>query len=651
MKIIEPYISQDMTQESTISVIVAVYNIESYLEKCVRSICAQTYQNLEIILVDDGATDQSGKMCDAFAKEDSRIRVIHKKNGGLSDARNAGTEVATGYYIAYVDGDDWIEPQMYERMLSALQQYGADIVVCRYRCIYPDRVVDDSKNRLVVFEGREALTAYIEENEAYQIQNAAWNKLYKRELIEGKKIRFPVGRWYEDIVYTAKLFSRAKRSVYLDEAYYNYVLEREGSIMSVGINARTLTDQIPAYIERGELLRLLKEDELANIHDYYMYKRMLLMYTQFQRSHASIQERKKYCSELRAMILGQQDHFEEVYSCRIANPNEQKKMHIFVKSAMLYNLVMDINEKWIIPYKQCKNLKREIEHLFIVRMSGGLGNQMFQYALYRTLLAQGKLAKIDDVTEYQGGNVREKHLKEAFRITYDRCTPEELTALTDAYMSLFSRIRRKLTGRKTKSYMERQFNYDEEVFKQKAAYYEGCWQTEKYFEDITEELHKAFAFQCEIPKESQKFLEQIRDTESVSIHIRRGDYLQGAVQNLYGNICTDAYYEKAMKKIQSRVPNAFYYVFTNDIPWAKEHLAGEQYVIVDCNDESTGYLDMMLMSQCKHNIIANSSFSWWAAWLNQNPGKIVIAPDKWLNGRDCDDIYTDNMLKTSNSLM
>lgn len=647
MKIIEPYIPQDMKQTATISVIVAVYNIEQYLEKCVRSICAQTYQNLEIILVDDGSTDGSGRMCDAFAKEDKRIRVVHKANGGLSDARNAGTECATGYYIAYVDGDDWIDAQMYERMLAALLQYGADVAICRYRCIYPDRIEDGSKNRLVVFEGRETLSAYIEEDESYQIQNAAWNKLYKRELIEGKKIRFPVGRWYEDIVYTAKLFSRSKRCVYLDEAYYNYVLEREGSIMSMGINARTLTDQIPAYIERGELLRHLNEDELADIHDYYMYKRMLLIYTQFHRSNASGKERKKYCKELRTMILAQRDRFEQVYSCRIANSNEKKKMDIFVRSAALYDIIMSINERWVIPYKQRRNLKREIEHLFIVKMSGGLGNQMFQYALYRTLLSQGKLAKMDDVTEYQGENVREKHLKEAFRITYDRCTPEELTALTDSYLSIFSRIRRKLTGRKTKSYMEKQFNYDEGVFQQEAAYFEGCWQTEKYFKEIAADLHRTFTFQCEIPEESRAYLTQIKATESVGLHIRRGDYVKGSVQNIYGGICTDEYYERAMAKMQEKVPNAFYYVFTNDIPWAKEHLAGEQYAIVDCNDESTGYLDMMLMSRCKHQIIANSSFSWWAAWLNENPKKIVIAPDHWLNGRDCSDIYTDSIFAIS----
>lgn len=662
MKIIEPYTAKPIKDDSaTISVVVAVYNIEAYLERCVKSICHQTYGNLEIILVDDGATDQSGKMCDALAKKDNRIRVVHKKNGGLSDARNAGTDVATGFYIAYVDGDDWIEPQMYERMLEAIQVSGADLAVCRYRCIYPDRIVDDSRNRVVVFDGREALAAYIEEDESYQIQNAAWNKLYKRELIEGRKLRFPVGRWYEDIFYTAKLFSRVKRCVYLDEAFYNYVLEREGSIMSVGINARTLTDQIPAYLERSEFLRTIGEDELADIHDYFMYKRMLLLYTQFARTAAKSvtqgellrqdvirdnkKNKKKYCRDLREMILSQRDHFDQVYQCRVANPNEKRKMDIFLRSAFLYNLTMKVNESLVIPYKQKRNLKRETAHLFIIKMSGGLGNQMFQYALYRQLLAQGKPAKIDDVTEYQGIGVREKHLRQAFGITYEKCTREELVALTDAYMDIWSRIRRKITGRKTRSYMEHQFNYDEAVFQQEAAYFEGCWQTEKYFSGIKRELLEAFTFRCEIDDNNRRFLEQIQTTESVSIHIRRGDYLTGAVQNLYGNICTDEYYERAMKRIQERVPDVFYYVFTNDIPWAKKHLQGEQYAIVDCNDESTGYLDMMLMSHCKHNIIANSSFSWWAAWLNRNPEKIVIAPDRWLNGKDCSDIYCDNVMR------
>ncbi len=352
MEIIENYEPAAVPGECAelITVIVAVYNIEAYLDRCVRSIMRQTYRNLQIILVDDGATDRSGKMCDEYASEDNRIEVVHKKNGGLSDARNAGMQIARGTYLAFVDGDDWIDEQMYETMLGAMAEQAADISICRYRQVYPEETIDESTKRAVIFEGRQALSCLIEEQDEYQLQNAAWNKLYRRDLLQGQE--FPVGRWYEDIVYTAILLSKVRRCVYLDRAFYNYVLDRKGSIMSHGLNARILTDQIPAYREKTEFLRSIGEDALADIHNYYTYKRLLVLYTQFRRSKDG--NRKKFCMELRNIILSEQEKFDAAFTSGPANPNEYKKMKIFIKSALLYDIVMDINDAFIIPYKQWK---------------------------------------------------------------------------------------------------------------------------------------------------------------------------------------------------------------------------------------------------------------------------------------------------------
>ncbi len=281
--------------------------------------------------------------------------------------------------------------------------------------------------------------------------------------------------------------------------------------------------------------------------------------------------------------------------------------------------------------------------MIIVQMSGGLGNQMFQYALYRQLLAMGREVKIDDETCYRDAGTRAKQLS-VFGITYEKATREELIALTDAKMDLLSRIRRKLTGRRTRSYRERQFNFDAAVFQLEEAYLEGCWQSEKYFPMVREELRQKFTMQMPVNEGTRRFLEQIEQTEAISVHIRRGDYLQEAQQATYGGICTDSYYERAIDLMQERHPQAAFYLFSNDAGWVKEHMTGDQFIIVDCNEESTGYLDMLLMSRCRHHIIANSSFSWWGAWLGQNPDREIIAPAKWLNGRDCSDIYTDRML-------
>ena len=171
------------SERELISGVVAVYNIEAYVERCVRSIMAQTYPELEILLVDDGSTDASGKLCDALAEQDARIRVLHKTNGGLSDARNAGTEAASGSLIAFVDGDDWLEPDMYGRMYAAMCAFGAPLAVCRYKQVYKDRVIDGSTDRAVLLSGSEPLEQFIAENDEVPLRNAAWNKLYRRELM------------------------------------------------------------------------------------------------------------------------------------------------------------------------------------------------------------------------------------------------------------------------------------------------------------------------------------------------------------------------------------------------------------------------------------------------------------------------------------
>lgn len=344
MKILEQYhpsIPYEKEQAQLISVIVAAYNIEAYVERGVRSICAQTYQNLEIILVDDGSADETGHICDKLAAEDKRIRVIHKPNGGLSDARNAGMAQSTGAYIGFMDGDDWIDPDMYERMFSALLGQQADAAVCRYRQVYKDHTEDGSVDRAVLFEGQEALQCYVEEREEYAIQNAAWNKLYRREILDG--LSFPVGKWYEDILFTTSALARAKRCIYLDTAHYNYIIDREGSIMNAQINSRTFTDLIPAYYEKTKFLQELGREDLARVHDYFFYKRLLLFYTQV--SH------QPYLTELENILRKDEERVRTAFGDPIVDPRERRKLSLFYKSPAHYCRRIRWEERVVIPLK------------------------------------------------------------------------------------------------------------------------------------------------------------------------------------------------------------------------------------------------------------------------------------------------------------
>lgn len=228
-----------------ISVIVPIYKVEAYLDRCISSIVEQTYTNLEIILVDDGSPDNCPAMCDAWAAKDPRIKVIHKENGGLSDARNAGMDIATGDYIGFVDSDDFISCEMYESLLRPLQNKHADIAACGVKMIFedgtPPRSLTVDSNRIL--NRNEALAAVIQES---WLKQPVWYKLYRAFTI--KNIRFPVGKYHEDVFWTYRAVSQAATVSIIPEPYYFYT-QRQGSIMNEKYSMKRL-DAIEAKQER-----------------------------------------------------------------------------------------------------------------------------------------------------------------------------------------------------------------------------------------------------------------------------------------------------------------------------------------------------------------------------------------------------------------
>lgn len=232
-----------------ISVIVPVYKVEKYLDKCVASIVNQTYRNLEIILVDDGSTDNCGAMCDQWAAKDSRIRVIHKENGGLSDARNAGMAAATGNWIAFVDSDDWIAADMYETLRNTARTHDCDVAACAYLQIYPGEEVPKEANsgNVTVLNRTEAMTALIKDGCVRQV---VWNKLYAADLV--KDIPFAVGKCHEDEFWTYQVIAKMNRYAAVEHVGY-YYLQRDGSIMGQKYSRKRL-DALEAKQRRHELI-------------------------------------------------------------------------------------------------------------------------------------------------------------------------------------------------------------------------------------------------------------------------------------------------------------------------------------------------------------------------------------------------------------
>ena len=261
-----------------ISIIVPVYQVEAYLDKCISSIAGQTYTNLEIILVDDGSPDRCPAICDAWAAKDGRIQVIHKENGGLSDARNAGMAAAAGALMGFVDSDDWISPDMVQHLYDLMVQDDSDIAACGVEMVWedgtPSRIM--TPEGCYVLDAQDAMEAIIEES---RLKQPVWYKLYRTELI--RDIPFPVGKYHEDVFWSYQAVGRARRVSVSDRLCYFY-LQRSGSIMGEGYSLKRL-DPLEAKVARVQYIRqnmpALSGLAKRNLWFYCIYsKQMLLKY-------------------------------------------------------------------------------------------------------------------------------------------------------------------------------------------------------------------------------------------------------------------------------------------------------------------------------------------------------------------------------------
>lgn len=282
--------------QELISIIVPVYNVEKYLNKCVDSILDQTYTNFELILIDDGSPDNCGKICDEYSKKDKRVRVIHKENKGLSDSRNIGMMNAKGKYINFVDSDDYLNKNMIKDLYNLLIKNNADISICAYE------LLNENEKPKLKLNGKEHIFS---SSEAIQellmskiLTSHCWNKLYKREL--WKEIQFPVGKKFEDIAVMHLVFEKARKIVYKNKVEY-YYLRRNDSIMKTideklvndlrenSINRKQYIEtnfpQLKDYVEISEIKRIkMCYDNiiLGNLKNLYNSKDYIADYKKFK---------------------------------------------------------------------------------------------------------------------------------------------------------------------------------------------------------------------------------------------------------------------------------------------------------------------------------------------------------------------------------
>ena len=266
-----------------ISIIVPVYKVEPYLRKCIDSILNQTFKDFELILVDDGSPDNCGKICDEYAQKDSRIIVIHKKNGGQATARNAALDIAKGDFIGFVDSDDYIEPDMYEFLYKMCIDNNCEIANCSSTIYFKDRVQVNGGHELQIHDRKEAMRIA---TEGILYDECLWTKLIKKDLFNG--LRIPVGIAYEDTAFTYKLIDRANKVCCKGEAKYNYI-KRDDSTMDraikeIKIDAVLVYEEMYKFMEKKYpelcdlvVLKLAKNtmaimNLMINRHEFRIYK-------------------------------------------------------------------------------------------------------------------------------------------------------------------------------------------------------------------------------------------------------------------------------------------------------------------------------------------------------------------------------------------
>lgn len=342
MKVLDNYRYQPINlqeQNETISVIIPAYNVREWISNAVESVLSQTYKNLEVILIDDASDDGTAEVCDQYALKDDRVYVIHNSaTGGVGEARNKGLQKASGEFISFIDSDDWIENYMYEAMLSAIYETDSDMAICRHKAICPQGIKDGSTKKAILFEGSELIEKYVLTCEGLRddevlLFGAVWNKLFKRSMLGD--IRFQNGI-HEDMQVSFQLMARSNKTVYLDQGFYNYRINREGSLMKQNAPIARWKLFIERRSEVSAYLGKINRPDLAATWDYYSCLYLLDYYRMAFREESSIKDSTVIRKELSRSIrrLFTEDVRKKAHP--IDSGKERFLMRLFLLSPKLF---------------------------------------------------------------------------------------------------------------------------------------------------------------------------------------------------------------------------------------------------------------------------------------------------------------------------
>ena len=629
--------TQSCPPQPQVSVIVPVYNQERYLEECISSIRRQTLAEWECLIINDGSSDSSGEIARRFSEADSRIRYFEQENGGVSSARNLGMQRASGRYLCFVDGDDFIDAAFLKHLLDASDRGASDLTVAGK--LFCDRFPPDKIPAL-----------------------PTCGIFLRREFPLKNNLEFPEGiHPCEDGLFSHFALALAEKISFCPEAVYHYRQHEQGNHHQIRKRTADILDMVPRWLslieefyeqrllwtrKAGHLVRFV-ENALRHhpglpespLHGRRVPERVSSSsFPPVVEIHQLFRLRKKTPE-------GRQEHRNPLEASSFLPCSFMEKERPGTAAANTQTTGGHTREYSVLTPFPCLNMAKKKE--LVMRLFGGLGNQLFQYAFLFALSRQGEKARLEASSyEYDDKRVCELH---HFHISLpiEGGPPPwafRKSRIPACLRSLFS------APKYPHFREEKRHGFDPGLTAPPRChtYFKGYFQTEQYFLHCREQLCREFRLKTPLTQENARVLEDIRSCCSISLHIRRTDYLS----NPYLSPPPLEYYLRSMAEMEGRLRAAGvpqeslrYFVFSDDIEWARQNLSPAlPHVHVDINDGGAGYFDLELMRNCRHHIIANSTFSWWAAWLNEHAEKIVIAPRIWFNRNEDDRYHTDDAL-------
>ena len=568
-----------------ISIVSPVFNVEKFLARCLDSLVNQTLLDIEIILVDDKSSDKSLEICKEYAQKDSRIKVVELEDfKGVSAARNEGLKLATGEFIGFVDSDDYVDLNFYEKLYNSAIKNDADIAYSSIIRKYPNK----EKFRLKIDEEKISTEDADKFFSCKVVEMPSiWNKIYRKTYFDRVGLDFVEGMYYEDKLFVAKAVHFANKVVGVPEINYYYMVNPV-SIVRRRQDKKLVEDKIRA---KRDTLHFAKAENIKLPDGYFTAMK----------------------KELKIGKL-------PIYTI---NESLKSETHLLLGVLPIYK-------------------KRTYDNAVFINMKGRQANQMFEWAFGKAFEAKTGYEVIFDDSE-------ETFKLKCFELSHYIKTIEKPLYKKILKKIIFIRkLRNKLVKIKNTrpEYVQKDFSsFEENLFEIKPpAYIDGYFQSYKYFEDVVEDLRKDFKLTFKLNSKNKKMLERIKNTNSISMHFRRGDYLKARNQKVYGS-CSMDYYKNAVKLMKEKIKEDFtLFIFSDDPIWVKKNANFDcKTVVVDINSGKHGWFDLELMKNCNHNIIANSSFSWWGAFLNENSEKIVVAPEYWqANFKSNSDIIPEN---------